>query len=138
MKESTLEECINMEIVVFIIIVVGCVLCHKLSTSYNDRVKEKYCMGCINWWWSAAIAVLLAATMLTIGEQIFWIFIVLTLCSALLSAWLAYRQMINWGASSKEASLGCLAQVASAIGIAATILLVLLLLFGGSSKKRRR
>lgn len=62
-----------MEIVVFILIVVGCVLCHKLSTSYNDRVKEKYCMGCINWWWSAAIAVLLAATMLTIGEQIFWI-----------------------------------------------------------------
>ena len=84
-----------MEIVVFILIVVGCVLCHKLSTSYNDRVKEKYCMGCINWWWSAAIAVLLAATMLTIGEQIFWIFIVLTLCSALLSAWLAYRQMIQ-------------------------------------------
>ena len=121
-----------MEIVVFILIVVGCVLCHKLSTCYNDRVKEKYCMGCINWWWSAAIAVLLAATMLTIGEQSFWIFI------ALLSAWLAYRQMINWGAPSKEAVFGGLAQVASAIGIAATILLVLLLLFGGSSKKRRR
>ena len=127
-----------MEIVVFILIVVGCVLCHKLSTSFNDRVKEKYCMGCINWWWSAAIAVLLAATMLTIGEQSFWIYIVLTICTALLSAWLAYRQMINWGAPSKEAVFGGLTQVASAIGIAATILLVLLLLFGGSSKKRRR
>lgn len=127
-----------MEIVVFILIVIGCVLCHKLSTSYNQRIEEKYCKGCINWWWSVIIAVLLTATLLTIGENTFWVFLLLTIGSAGLSAWLTYRKMLIWGATSKEAGLGSIAQVASAIGIAAAIVFIIFLLFGGSSKKRRR
>lgn len=127
-----------MEIVAFILIVIGCVLCHKLSASYNQRIEEKYCKGCITWWWSVIIAVLLTATLLTIGENTFWFFLFLTVGSAGLSAWLTYRKMLIWGATSKEAGLGSIAQVASAIGIAAAIVFVILLLFDGSRKKRRR
>ena len=127
-----------MEIFVFIIIVVGIILCHKLSTAYNEKIEEKYCEGCINWWWSITIAVLLAATLLTIGENSFWIFLVLTVGASSLSAWLCYKKMIGWSATHKEAKLGCVAQVASAIGIAAAIIFILFLFFGGSSKKRRR
>jgi len=127
-----------MDIVVFILIVIGCVLCRKLSTSYNQQVEEKYCEGCINWWWSITIAVLMAATLLTIGENTIWLFLILTLCSAGLSAWLSYKKMIGWGATAKEAGLGSAAQVASAIGIAAAIIFILFLIFGGSSKKCRR
>lgn len=126
-----------MEIVVLILIIIGIVLCHKLSTSYNELVEDKYHQGCINWWWSAAIAVLLAVTILTIGEENFWLFLVVTLCISLFSAWLTYRNMIKWGASSNEALLGGLAQIGSAIGIAAAIIFILLLLFGGSRKKKR-
>lgn len=127
-----------MEIVVFILIVVGCVLCHKLSTAYNQKIEEKYCQGCINWWWSVAIAVLLAATLLTIGENLFYLFLLLTVATASLSAWLCHKKMIGWGATTREAGWGSAAQVASALGIAAAIIFVLLLLFGGSGKKRRR
>lgn len=127
-----------MEIVVFILIVIGCALCHKLSTSYNQRIEEKYSNGCINWWWSVIIAALLTATLLTIGENIFWFFLLLAIGSAGLSAWLIYRKMLIWGATSKEAGLGSIAQVASAIGIAAAIVFIIFLLFGDSSKKHRR
>jgi hypothetical protein len=81
-----------MEIVVFILIVMACVLCHKLSTSYNQQIEEKYCQGCSNWWWSAAIVALLAATILTIGEHSFWIFLLLTVGSADLGACFATRK----------------------------------------------
>ena len=127
-----------MNVAIFIVTVIGCILCHKLSTSYDQQVKQKYRRGCINWWWSAIVAVLLAATLLTIGEDLFWIFVALTVCCSVLSAFLAYRKMIGWGAASTEALLGSLAQVASAIGIAAGIIFIMFLLFGGSNKKRRR
>ena len=127
-----------MEILILTLIVIGIILCHKLSTSYNQKIKEKYCEGCINWCWSVMIAVLLAATLLTIGDNPFWIFLLLTIGSAGLSAWLTYRKMLVWGATTKEAGLGSIAQVASAIGIAAAIVFIILLLFGGSRKKRRR
>lgn len=127
-----------MEILILTLIVIGIILCHKLSTSYNQKIKEKYCEGCINWRWSVMIAVLLAATLLTIGDNPFWIFLLLTIGSAGLSAWLTYRKMLVWGATTKEAGLGSIAQVASAIGIAAAIVFIILLLFGGSRKKRRR
>ena len=127
----------NTEIAVFILAVIGCILCHSLATAYNQRIEKKYCRGCINWW-SAGVAVLLAAAILTIGEDSFWIFLLLVLCGAGVSAYLCYRKMIDWGATAKEAGLGSAAQVASVVGIAAAILFVLLLLFGGSSKKRRR
>ena len=127
-----------MEIVVFVLIIIVCVLCHKLSAAYNERIEEKYCEGCINWWCSITIAVLLTATLLTIGENSFGIFLLFTVGVAILSAWFCYKKMIGWGATSKEAKLGCVAQVASAIGIAAAIIFILFLFFGGSSKKRRR
>ena len=130
-----------MEIVVFILIVTGCILCHKLSTAFNQKIEEKYCQGCINWWWSVAIAVLLAATLLTIGEDLFTLFLFLTVAASSLSAWLCHRKMTGWGATTSEAGWGCVAQVASAIGIAAAIIFVLFLLFmlfGESEKKRRR
>ena len=127
-----------MEVFVFILIVIGCILCHKLSTSYNRRMEATYGQGCINWWWSAAITLLLVGTLLTIGEDNFLLFLLLTVGCAALSAWLCYRKMTAWGASSNETAKGCAAQVASAVGIAAAILFVLFLLFGSSDKKRRR
>lgn len=75
---------------------------------------------------------------MTIGEEVFGLFLVLTLVAAGLSAWLCYRKMIGWGATSGEAFAGSVAQVASAVGIAAAILLILFWLFGVSEKKRRR
>ena len=121
-----------------VIIIVGCVLCHKFATGYDEYIEDKYCKGCITWWWSVLTAVLLTATLFTDGGDIFWLFFLLTLGSAGLSGWVTYREMIGWGATSKEARIGGLAQIASAIGIAAAIIFILLLLFGGSSKKRRR
>ena len=127
-----------MEIVVFILIAIACILCYKLSKDYNQRMEDKYYKGCINWWWSVGTAVLAAVAILTIGETIFWLFLFLALGIAGLSAWLTYKNMIGWGATSKEAGLGSAAQVASAVGIAALILFVILLLFGGPSKKNRK
>lgn len=127
-----------MEIVVFILVVIGWVLCQTLSTSYNQRIKEKYCTGCINWCWSVIIAVLLTATLLTIEEDTFWIFLLLTIGSAGLSAWLTYRKMLMKGATPKEAGLGSIAQVAFAISIAAAIVFIIFLFFCGSDKKRRK
>ena len=127
-----------MEFVVLFLIVIGVVLCHKLSIAYNEQIKSKYRVGCINWWWSVGIAVLLAATLLTIGENSFWLFLLLTLSLAGFSAWLCYKKMMAWGATTREAVWGSVSQVASAIGIAAAIVFILLLLFGGSNKKRRR
>lgn len=127
-----------MEIVVFVLIIITCVLCHKLSTAYNELIKEKYCEGCINWWWSITIAVLLTATLLTIGENTFWIFLLLTLGAAGLSAWLCHKKMISWGATSKEAGLGGIVQVTSSIGIAAAIIFILGWICSNSNKKRRR
>ena len=127
-----------MEIVVFILIVIVCISCYKLSKDYNQRIEGKYCNGCINWWWSAATAVLATATLLTIGETIFLLFLFLALGVAWLSAWFTYKKMIGWGAIAKEAALGSAAQVASAVGIAALILFAILLLFGGSSKTKRK
>ena len=127
-----------MEIAVLILVIVGCILCHKLSTAYNRKMEDKYYKTCINWWWSVAIAVLLAATLLTLGDDICKLFLALTIVAAGLSAWLCYRKMIGWGATAGEAGKGSVAQVASAIGIAAAILFVLLLMFGDSRKPRRR
>ena len=127
-----------MEITVFILIVIGVFVCHTLSTSYNERIEEKYCEGCINWLWSAVTAVLFVTSILTVGENAFSLFLLLTLGVAVLSAWLCYKKMTGWGATPREAKLGSIAQVASAVGIAAAIILILLLLFGGSKKKRRR
>lgn len=127
-----------MDLVVFILVVVGCILCHTLSTSYNQKVEGKYYQGCINWWWSVTTAVLLAGTFLTIGEETFQIFLLLTIGCACLSAWLCYQKMLSWGATAGEAGWGSVAQIASAIGIAAAILFILLIFFGGPSKKRRR
>ena len=127
-----------MEIFILILIIIGCILCHKLSTYYNDKIEEKYHQGCINWWLSVIIAVALAATLLTIGEEYFLFCLISTIISAVISAWLTYRKMTSYGATSKEIILGCLAQVASAIGIAAAIIFVIFLLFGGSDKKRKR
>ena len=127
-----------MEIFVFILIVIACILCYKLSKDYNERMEDKYYQACINWWWSVATAVLAAAAILTIGETTFWLFLFLALGVAGLSAWFTYKKMISWGATSKEAGLGSAAQVASAVGIAALILFVILLLFGGSGKKKRK
>lgn len=127
-----------MEIAVLIFIIIVIILCHKLSAAYSKRVEEKYGEGCINWWWSIGIASLLTAALLTIGQRAFWIFLLLTLGVAVLSAWFCYRKMIGWGAAAREAGLGGAAQMASAIGIAAAVVLILLLLFSGSGKKRRR
>lgn len=127
-----------MEMAVFILIVVGCVLCYVLSTSYNQRIKEKYCTECVNWCQSAIIAVLLTATLLTIDENTFWIFLLLTIGSAGISAWLTYRKMLICGATPKEAGLGSIAQVAFAISIAAAIVFVIVLFFCSSEKKRRK
>ena len=127
-----------MEIVVFILIVIVCILCYKLSKNYNQRIEDKYYKGCINWWWSVGTALLAAAAILTIGESIFWLFLFLTLGVAGLSAWCTYQKMISWGATSKEAGLGGAAQIASAVGIAALILFVIVLLFGDSGKKKQK
>lgn len=127
-----------MEFVALVFLVIGIVLCHKLSASYNQRIKEKYCEGCINWWWSVVIAILLSAAFLTIGEDAFWLFLLLTVGSAGLSAWLTYRKMLAWGATSKEAGMGSIAQVASSVGIAAAITFAVFLIFGDSGKKRKR
>lgn len=127
-----------MEIFILILIIIGCILCHKLSTSYNEHMEEKYCQGCINWWMSAITAVLLAFTILTIGEEYFWVCLISTIISSIISAFITYRRMSVWKASSDEIALGCLAQVVSAVGIAAAIVFVILLIFGGSDKKRKR
>ena len=127
-----------MEIIVFILIVIACVACHKLAKEYNRQMEDKYCQGCINWFWTVVVAVSLVATILTIGEETFWIFLLLTICLAALSVWLCSRKVKAWGASSKETVLGCAAQIASVIGIAAAIIFVMALIFGDSGKKRRR
>ena len=127
-----------MEIAVFILIVIVCILCYKLSKGYNERMEDKYHKECINWWWSVAIAVLTVSAILTIEESIFWLHLCLALAVAGLSALFTYKKMISWGAASKEAALGSVAQVASVVGIAALILFVILLLFGGSNKKKRK
>ena len=127
-----------MEIVVFIIIVAGCILCHKLSTSYNRQIEEKYCQGCINWWWSALTAVLAVITVGFAEDAAFLIFLVLTIASWVLSTWLTYKKIVSWGADKKEAQLGSAAQAASVVGVAAAIIFFLLLFFGGSNGKNRR
>ncbi len=127
-----------MEILVLILIIIGCIICHTMSTSYNERIEEKYHQGCINWWLSVIIAVFLAATLLTIGDDYFCICLILTIVSVGISAVFTYRKMSSWGATSQESLLGSIAQVASAVGIAAAIILVLVVLFGGSDKKRKR
>ena len=127
-----------MNVVWFILAVIGCVLCHKLSADYDQYVKDKFHRGCISWGWSVVTAVLLTATLLTIGEDLFWLFLLLTIVCAALSAWITYRNMTAWGATSREAGVGGAAQVASAIGIAAAIIFLLALFLGGSKKKRRR
>lgn len=127
-----------MEIAVFILIVIACILCYKLSKDYNQRMEDKYYKGCINWWWSVGTAVLAAAAIMTIGEATFWLFLFLALGIAGLSAWFTYKKMIGWGATSKEAGLGSAAQVASAVGVAALILFVIVLMFGDSGKKKRK
>ena len=127
-----------MEIFVFILVVIACILCYKLSKDYNERIEDKYYKQCINWWWSVATALLTVAAVLTIGEDIFWLHAILALSVAALSSWFTYRKMISWGATPKEAGFGCAAQIASSVGIAALILFVIILLFGGSSKKKRK
>ena len=127
-----------MEIVVFIIIVAGCILCHKLSASYNRQIEEKYCQGCINWWWSALTAVLAVITVGFAEDAAFLIFLVLTIASWVLSTWLTYKKIVSWGADKKEAQLGSAAQAASVVGVAAAIIFFLLLFFGGSNGKNRR
>lgn len=127
-----------MEIIVLILIIIGIILCHKLSSTYNEKMEEKYGQGCINWLLSVITAVLLAATLLTIGEDYFWICLISTIVSTAISAGLTYRKMISWSATSQEAISGSVAQAASAVGIAAAIVFVVFLLFGGSDKKRKR
>ena len=127
-----------MEIFVFILIVIGCVVCKKWSDFYNEQIENKYGAGCINWLWSIILAVLLTATFLTIGESAFWLFLLFTLGGAVLSVWLCYQKLLSWGATSEEAKLGGAAQAASVVGIAALLLFIILLVFGGTSKKRRR
>lgn len=126
-----------MEVIIFIIAVIFCILCYSLSSSFNESMKSKYRRGCINWVWSVVTAVLLTAALLTIGETLFWVFLPLTLLSAGVSAWLTYAEMTAWGASSRESALGAAAQAASAVGIAAAIVFVMLMLFGGKKKRRR-
>ncbi len=127
-----------MEVFVFILIVIGFILCYKLSKTYNERMEEKYCQGCINWWMSALTAVLLAATVLTIGQEYFLICLIAAIISAVISVVLTYKRMTVWKATSDEIVLGCLAQTASAVGIAAAVVFLVLVLFGGSDNKRRR
>lgn len=137
-KEKLAERDNIMELFVLILIIIGCILCHKLSTSYNERMEEKYCQGCINWWMSVITAVLLAATILTIGEEYFLICLISTIISSIISAFITYRRMSVWKATSDEIVLGCLAQIASSVGVAAAIVFIILLLFGGSDNKRKR
>ena len=127
-----------MEIAIFIVAVIGIVLCYKLSTSYNRQVEKKYGQGCVNWWLSVANAILAVITFGFAEDIWFYIFLMLTIGLVVISLLIAYKTMIGWGSSKQEAWKACAAQFGSTVGIAAAILLVLLLLFGGSNRRKRR
>ena len=125
-----------MELIVFVIVVIACIVCYKLSTSYNQHIEDKYYQGCINWLWSVITAVLAVITVGFAEDVAFYIFLVLTIVSLLLSIWMSFKRMIRLGATTKEARLGSAAQAASTVGIAAAIIFFLLLFFGGSNRKK--
>ena len=68
-----------MEIAIFIIAVIGIVLCYKLSTLYNRQVEKKYGQGCVNWWMSVANAILAVITFGFAEDIWFYVFLVLTI-----------------------------------------------------------
>ena len=127
-----------MEIAVFVVIVIFCILCYKLSDSFNQQTEKIYGQGCVNGGWSLLTAVLIAVALFTIGEKQFWLFAVLSLCSVGVSAWCAYEKMISLEAPPEDALKGALAQAASSVGIAAAIIFMLFLFFDHNQKRRRR
>lgn len=126
------------DVVVFLIAMAVCFLCHGLCSYYNRCVEEKYGQGCINWFFSAVTAILSFVTYFFAEGEYYPISLLGTVIIWVIGICLTYRKMVLMGADTAEAVLSGLAQAVSFLGIAATILLVVLITSTGSRRRKRR
>ena len=126
-----------MEIVVLLAVVVASIVCYSMAYSINNTVMERYHQGCINWWFAVATAILAVGATVSSDTEV-ELFIIASITCWVSSVFWTYQKMLRWGATAKEAGLGCLAQAAAAFGIAVAIFCVLLVIYAGSDSRKRR
>lgn len=126
-----------MNIVTGLLVALGCYLCYKFSTSFNDRMEEKYSQNCYNLW-TVVLVICIIASLLYWGTENFWLPFIITIVFGFIAAWSAYSKMLACGATAEEALLGGLSQIAFGIGFAAAIFFVIIMLARFDSRHGRR